>query len=203
MKRILKWIGIVLGGLVVISFLFFLYFIPPFTLAPPSTFSQPEVEAGPNLEKVSDPAERLIAERGQYLVKTGGCSGCHVSAGPNGAPQFGRYLAGGARIIVKNEGAAYSYNLTPDKETGLGNVSREQIVQILKTGQLPDGRILNDHQMPWTIYSHLSEEDLYAIATYLSLLEPIPGKIPNPEPEATITVPGALEAFSVLDRSQH
>jgi len=203
MKRILKWTGIILGCLIVLGFLFFLYFIPPFTLAPPSAFIEPEQKAGPNLAKIADPAERLIARRGEYLVKTVGCSGCHVAAGPNGAPQFDRYEAGGAKITVKGEGAAYSFNLTPDKETGIGNISKEEIVHILKTGQLPDGRILNDEQMPWTVYSHFSEEDLYAIATYLKSLDPIPGRIPQPDPNATIAMPGALRSISVLDHSGH
>ncbi len=203
MKKILKWVAITLGILVVAGFVFFLYFIPPFTLAPSSAFVEPEAKAGPDLEKIADPAQRLIAERGKYLVKSIGCSGCHVSAGPGGAPQFDRYLAGGVRITTKANGAVYSYNLTPDKATGLGSVSRDQIVHILKTGQLPDGRILDDHQMPWTVFSHFREEDLYAMATYLSMLEPVSGKIPDPEPRAKIGDAGVVESISVLDHSRH
>ncbi len=203
MKRILKWIGLFLACLVVIGFFFFLYFIPPFTLAPAAAFIQPEEKAGPDLERVAVGSDRFIARRGEYLVKAAGCSGCHVAAGPGGAPEFDRYLAGGARITVIDEGAAYAYNLTPDTTSGLGSLSRDQIVRILKTGQLPDGRVLNDHQMPWTIYSHLTEEDLYAIATYLSLLKPVSGRIPSIEPFAKVGMPGAVEAFSIRDRSQY
>jgi hypothetical protein len=34
-------------------------------------------------------------------------------------------------------------NLTPDKETGLGNWTKEQIVTAIQTGVRPDGRILS------------------------------------------------------------
>jgi len=57
--------------------------------------------------------------------------------------------------------------------------------------------------MPWTIFSHYSEEDLYAIATYLKALKPVVGKIPKPEPEATIQEPGTYMAVSVNDHTMH
>jgi len=58
MKKILKWVGIVLGVLIVVAFFGFLYFIPPFTLAPPEEFSNPVALSGPSLDDVTDPVER-------------------------------------------------------------------------------------------------------------------------------------------------
>ncbi len=203
MKRILKWVAIILGALIVLGFLFFLYFIPPFTLAPPSTFIEPEMKAGPDIAKISDDRERIIAQRGEYLVKGAGCSACHVAAANGGAPNYERYLAGGVRLTVQGEGTAYSANLTPDSVTGLGKLSKLEIVRILKTGQLPEGRILADHQMPWTVFSHYSEEDLYAIATYLKALKPVVGKIPKPDPGATVQETGTYMAVSVKDHTLH
>jgi hypothetical protein len=203
MKKILKWIGWIAATLIVIGFVLFLYFIPPFTLASPETFSRAEQMASPGIDHVASPADRLIAERGRYLVRTGGCTGCHVAAKPDGSPNWDRYLAGGIRITTRGEGAVYSYNLTPDSATGLGTYSREEIVHILQTGQLRDGRIILDHRMPWTVFSHYTQEDLYAVATYLKTLKPISSRIPPPEPNATISDPGAVLSISPTDHSQH
>ena len=68
MKKILKWAALILGSLMVIAFIAFLYFIPPFTLAPPEAFIEPERQATPTVESIGDPAERAIAERGRYIV---------------------------------------------------------------------------------------------------------------------------------------
>ncbi len=95
MKRILKWIGAVLGILLVVGFVLFLYFIPPFTSMPPEDFINPEPSAWPDSETISDPRERMLAERGRYIVLTHDCSGCHTT-GDNG-PDFSRYLAGGSK----------------------------------------------------------------------------------------------------------
>jgi hypothetical protein len=80
MKRFLKWTLSIIGILFVFAFTGFLYFIPPFTLAPPEEFIRPERETPPTVEKIADPAERAIAERGRYLVLSIGCTG--VSATP-------------------------------------------------------------------------------------------------------------------------
>ena len=48
MKRALKWIGIGLGSLLVIGFVLFLYYIPPFTSVPPEEFIKPELAAAPS-----------------------------------------------------------------------------------------------------------------------------------------------------------
>lgn len=48
MKKILKWVGAVLGIVFLVAFIAFLYFIPPFMIAPPEEFSNPPGTAGPN-----------------------------------------------------------------------------------------------------------------------------------------------------------
>ncbi|MGA9120107.1 MAG: hypothetical protein WB699_12155 [Bacteroidota bacterium] len=203
MKRLLKWLAAIVGFLIVIGFLLFLYFIPPFTLAPAETFSGAEQKASPGIDHVAPGTDRLFAERGRYMVRTGGCTGCHVVAKPDGSPNWDRYLAGGARLTERGVGAAYSYNLTPDSATGLGSYSREEIVHILQTGQMRDGRIIMDHRMPWTVISRYSQEDLYAIATYLKALQPVSSKIPPPDPGATPGDPRAILSVSVSDHSEH
>ena len=70
-------------------------------------------------------------------------------------------------------------NLTPDKETGLGTWTEEEIVTALKTGIRPDGRILAP-SMPWPEFAKLTKPDAMAIAAFLKSLPPIHNKVPGP-----------------------
>ena len=201
-KKILKWIGIVLGGLIVIGFFLFLYFIPPFTLAPPEAFIKPTLEAGPSLDTIADPAVRMIAERGKYLVTSLDCSGCHTPPGDQG-PNVDEYLAGGHPFRFRGHGTFVTRNLTPDPETGIGKRSDEQILRFLRTGILSDGRQAYYRAMPWPIASKWTEEDRYAVTVYLRHLKPVYHKIPDPDPSLEIEDPAAVEAFHNVDAAQH
>src|SRR5580704_15687088 len=54
-----------------------------------------------------------LIERGQYLARAADCAACHTADG-------GEPFAGG-RAFVLPFGTLYSTNITPDKETGIGN----------------------------------------------------------------------------------
>src|SRR5262249_14459235 len=98
MKRILKWAGLGVLGLALLALLAFLYFIPPFGFMKPEEFSGPAGKAGPDLSKISDPGERMLAERGHYLVTLGSCADCHATPGPQGPQLDTMYLAGGNKM---------------------------------------------------------------------------------------------------------
>ena len=68
---------------------------------------------------------------------------------------------------------------TPDKETGIGGWSPEQIVTALQTGQRPDGRLLAPI-MPWHAFAHLTQDDAMAIAAFLLSVKPVKNKILDP-----------------------
>ena len=70
-------------------------------------------------------------------------------------------------------------NLTPDKETGLGNWTAQQIVTAITTGERPDGRMLAP-AMPWRGLSALTKPDALAIAAFLKSLPPVSNKVPGP-----------------------
>src|SRR5256885_435752 len=167
MKRALKWIGGVVLLLAVGGFLAFLYFIPPFTLVKPEEFSGPAGNAGPDLSKISDPAERMIAERGHYLVTISACSDCHTTPGAQGPRLADMYLAGGFKMIRKDHGTYVSMNLTADKSTGIGNWTDDDLARAFRNGIAPDGRAIPGHLMPWPSYSSWSDEDLHAVIVYL------------------------------------
>jgi mono/diheme cytochrome c family protein len=119
-------------------------------------------------------------ERGKYLVSLGGCNDCHTPGVFLGKPDFSRRLGGSeVGFEIPGLGVFYGPNLTPDKETGLGNWSAQDIVKAIRTGQRPDGRELAPI-MPWQGLSVLTDDDARAIAAYLQSLPPVKNKVPGP-----------------------
>jgi mono/diheme cytochrome c family protein len=118
--------------------------------------------------------------RGKYLVNFGGCIDCHTPGYFFGKPDMPRALAGSeVGFEIPGLGVFYGPNLTPDKETGLGNWTNAQIVAALQKGQRPDGRMLAPI-MPWKAFASLTPRDANAIAAYLKSLAPIANKVPGP-----------------------
>jgi mono/diheme cytochrome c family protein len=119
-------------------------------------------------------------ERGKYLVNFGGCNDCHTPGYFFGKPDMTRHLGGSeVGFLMPDRGVFHGPNLTPDKETGLGNWTRDQIVTALQTGVRPDGRELAPI-MPWRAFAKLTKADATAIAAYLKSLPPVKNKVPGP-----------------------
>ena len=192
MKKFFKWFGLSVLVLAVAAFLAFLYFIPPFTLMKPEEFSGPAGKAGPDLTKISDPAERLLAERGHYLVTIGSCNDCHTTPGAQGPLIDTMYLAGGFKLTRRAHGTYVSMNLTPDKDTGIGNWTDDDLKRAWRNGLAPDGRPIPGHLMPWPAFSQWTDEDMHAVIVYLRRTAPIAHRIPKPA-DATFTDPAAVE----------
>ena len=96
-------------------------------------------------------------------------------------------------------------NLTPDKETGLGRWTREQIVTAIRKGKRPDGSELSG-VMPYAVFSHLTDEDASAIAAFLKSLPPVNNEVVNykPSEKVPISVSAVLppEVYNALPASQ-
>jgi len=96
--------------------------------------------------------------RGKYVFgATGGC-GCHtVPKGPVNA---------GGRKYEGPYGTVYSTNITPDKETGIGGWTDEQIITAIRLGRRPNGeRLVPVH--PYTVFNGMVEEDVKAVVAFL------------------------------------
>jgi len=119
-------------------------------------------------------------ERGKYLVTFGGCGDCHTPGHFLGHPDTTRYLGGSdVGFALPDAGVFVGPNLTPDKETGLGNWTAEQIAAAITTGTRPDGRMLAP-VMPWRDFAYLTKSDALAIAAYLKSLPPVSHKVAGP-----------------------
>jgi hypothetical protein len=199
MKRILKWVALVVVILAVCVFAAFLYFIPPLTSVAPEEFVNGEAAMAPSVDGIADPVERALAEHGRYVLMTTDCTGCHVTPGPQG-PMPDMYLAGGRKFVTNTHGTVVSRNLTPDKETGLGARTDEDVKRVLRSGRFPDGRSIPHTAMPWSQFTNWTDEDLHAVVVYLRHIKPIRHEIPPAAPGvADAMVPGALEIASGVD----
>jgi mono/diheme cytochrome c family protein len=119
-------------------------------------------------------------ERGKYLVNIIPCTDCHTPGTFLGHPDMQRYLGGSeVGFEVPGLGVFYGPNLTPDKETGLGNWTVQQIATAITDGKAPDGRLLAP-PMPSEWFKHLTKSDALAIAAYLKTLPPVKNKVPGP-----------------------
>ena len=135
--------------------------------------------------------------RGRYLVVISGCSDCHTPGALLGKPDMNRYLGGSdVGFSIPGAGIFVGQNITPDKETGIGSWTSDQIVTSLRTGKTPEGRDLFP-VMPWPALSHLTDEDAQAIAAFLKSIPAVDHKNAGPigpNEKATVFVSVTLPA---------
>jgi mono/diheme cytochrome c family protein len=118
--------------------------------------------------------------RGKYLVTIASCNDCHTPGYFLGKPDFSRTLGGSdVGFTIPGLGAFVGPNLTPDKDTGLGNWTDDQIIAAITAGTTPEGRRLAPI-MPYAALSHLTSDDAHAIVAYLRSLPPVKNKVPGP-----------------------
>lgn len=130
------------------------------------------------------PSRSQLLERGAYLVKVADCGGCH-----SGPDAYDRLDGAGKGFEVPDVGVFYAPNLTPHPTAGIGRWTEAQIVRALRTGEIPDGRMLSP-AMPWKrAYSNFTDEDAGAIAAYLKSLTPSDHVTPGPATPATAPYP--------------
>jgi mono/diheme cytochrome c family protein len=136
--------------------------------------------AAPLLFAIASGAEPQPMTWGQYLVELSGCGHCHTPGHFRGKEDASRELGGSdVGFEVPGVGTFVGPNLTPDKETGLGKWTDQQIAAAIRSGVRPDGRVLSP-VMPWPNFNHMSDTDVQAIITYLRTLKPVRNKVPGP-----------------------
>ena len=74
-------------------------------------------------------------------------------------------------------GTLYSTNITPDKETGIGNYSDQDFLNAVQRGMRRDGARLYP-AMPYTSYTYMTDDDALAIKAYLFSLPPVRATAP-------------------------
>jgi hypothetical protein len=148
--------------------------------------------------------------RGMYIVSTSGCNDCHTPWVFNKdlglpMPDMSRMLSGhpaadvdsATKINPKSDlalisvdftaftlpfGTVYSQNLTPDKETGLGNWTEEMFIKSIRTGMHmgAEGRPVLP-PMPWPEFRNFTDDDLKAIWAFLQSIPAVHNPVPDPK----------------------
>lgn len=123
-------------------------------------------------------AAETALERGTYLMRAvAACGNCHTPKGPQGDIP-GMELVGMAPMEKNPAFTANAPNITPDKETGIGNWTDEQLILAIREGKRPDGTIIGP-PMPIGLYRGLSDSDVKAIVAYLRAVPPVKNAIPK------------------------
>ncbi|SDV50523.1 c-type cytochrome [Chitinasiproducens palmae] len=97
-------------------------------------------------------------KRGEYLARAGDCIACHTD--PTG------HRFSGGRAMPTPFGTIYTPNITPDRETGIGNWTAEEFYNMMRTGRSRDGTYLYP-AMPFPAYTKVTRADSDAIFAFL------------------------------------
>ncbi len=173
MKKILKR---VFGAIAALLLLAVLGVVVKFFVLSPKSRPAPSVTAPTSPEAIA---------RGKYLVhNVAACIGCHspVQEDKPGEPPGEGKLGAGRDFgdLPGFPGHLRAPNLTPDKDTGIGNFTDGEVLRAMREGIGHDGRALFP-QMPYQTYAKtLSDEDALSIIGYLRSLPAVkndPGRM--------------------------
>jgi mono/diheme cytochrome c family protein len=151
--------AIVLVGVVALAIVAWKTFGPgPMAFAGGSTVALADYHAADPTGVPADLAKADIVKRGEYLARAADCMVCHTA--PHGAE-----YAGGLAFPTPF-GMLYSTNITPDKETGIGNYTDQDFLRAVQRGVRRDGERLYP-AMPFPSYTYITDNDALAIKAYL------------------------------------
>ncbi len=158
MRKVLKWIGIIIGGLVGLLLLAAVFI----TISSNTRINrQYEIPA----DNVTVHNNDDVLARGQHLVEIS-CAGCHNAD-----------LSGKMVIDEPPIASIYASNLT----AGTGGIGQsytdEDWVRAIRHGVRPDGTPLL--VMPSQIYYYYSDEDVAAIIAYAKSVAPVDNTLPD------------------------
>ena len=148
-----------------------------------------------------------LVKRGQYLVDAlGACGQCHtprkgaemdmsmyLAGHPTNAPypkfdmsmmQRGIFMVTAPTLAAFSMpfGTTFAGNLTPDKETGLGEWTEKMFIDTMRTGHR-QGNTSNRKLLPpmpiTNAYAKMTDEDLKAMWAYLQSIKPVKNQVPS------------------------
>jgi cytochrome c553 len=123
------------------------------------------------------PDQKDTIAYGRYMITAAACADCHNTE-ENGKTVKDMPYAGGVQFKFPDM-TIQSANITPDKETGIGNWTEQQFVNKFKSydpathppRQVGDGDMKTP--MPWTMFAGMDTTDLKAIYKYLRTIKAI------------------------------
>lgn len=141
----------------------------------------------PDFHNLPDANDKLAI--GKYY--SGNCMGCH-SPMEKGEFTEGKLFSGGIEFPNPKGGIIRTANITPDKETGIGNLTKEQFIQKFRIYNQPEiqNHTVNNGEfntvMPWTFLNNATDDDLGAVYDYLMTQKPVYNKVEKFDPAGKI-----------------
>jgi mono/diheme cytochrome c family protein len=140
---------------------------------------------------LAQPAPADLVARGTYVFAAAGGCGCHTQAD--------KPVNSGGRRYDGPFGTVYSTNITPDRQTGIGAWTDDQIIAAIRLGRRANGeRLIPVH--PYPVFNGMAAEDLRALVAFLRSLPAVnrpnqPKRITMPLFES-VFLPAWLTAFA-------
>lgn len=132
--------------------------------------ADPQPESGEHIDAFVAPENRdELVTRGKYLAAAGNCVSCHTS-------REGAFMAGGVSFATPF-GTIYSTNITPDRDTGIGDWTAAEFLNSMRHGVRPDGEHLYP-AFPYTAFTKVTTEDIAALYAYFQSIPPVRAEAP-------------------------
>ncbi|MBL0742619.1 c-type cytochrome [Chryseolinea lacunae] len=162
MKRFLKIVALLVGCLLAFIVYVQLTYNRKFT-APPTG--------------ITARTDSASIARGRYIVKgPAHCWTCHApktTALKAGMHPSERDMMGGVEFKTP-VATFYTPNITPDKETGIGRFTDDQVARAIRYGVNHS----NDALAPFMMFQSMNDEDLTAVVSYLRATKPVHNEVP-------------------------
>lgn len=119
-----------------------------------------------------------MVDRGRYLVEgIAGCGNCHSSRTDDG--QFIKGMEYAGNFVIEEEGfTAYAPNITPDKRTGIGDWTDDEIIRAIREGINRDGNVMGP-PMSYPFFREISDDDIHSIVAYLRTVPAVEHVVPR------------------------
>ncbi len=104
-------------------------------------------------------------QRGEMVLRLGGCVACHTDTANDGP-----FLAGGPPIKTQF-GVFYGPNITPDEANGIGSWTLQDFAKALTHGVGPDGTHYYP-VFPYDSYALMTNRDIVDLWAYIQTVEP-------------------------------
>jgi len=192
MRRVLRWTG----GFVLVAVVLALGAL--LTVGRPLLFGpKARILTNRTFEKTE---ARMV--RGEYIVEgLAHCFQCHSPHDldrPSLPIKDGMKGAGWVMEQAPGLGTVVAPNITPDRETGIGNWTDDEIARAIREGVSRDGHALFPI-MPYESFREMSDEDVASVVVYLRSIPAVRNPMPRTELEFPLsrivnTMPKPLEA---------
>jgi mono/diheme cytochrome c family protein len=134
-------------------------------------------------ENATEDSLKQVVARGEYLANhVAGCMDCHSQRDFTkfSGPVVPGSEGGGGFVFDEKlglPGVIYGKNISPDKETGIGNWTDEEVLKAMTQGINKTNDTLFP-LMPYPHFNRIAKEDLMSIIAYIRSLKPVRNAIP-------------------------